>query len=89
MTRSVEETRAIARLPGLDIEIVHRAPQGDAGEAIGVMLRAMPSFDAWSHSLFAANPVLAWAEMSAELTQAAWNAWFGAFLPAPPQRRKP
>lgn len=79
----MDETRAIARLPGLDIEIVHRAPQGEAGEAIGVMLRAMPSFDALSHGLFAVNPFLAWAEMTAELTQAAWNAWFRAFLPPP------
>ena len=76
-----EETRAIARLPGLDIEIVHRRPQGESGEAIGIMLHAMPSFDALSRMMFAPNPLLLWAE----LTQAAWNAWFGAFLP-PPRR---
>lgn len=85
MTRPVEETRAIARLPGLDIEIVHRAPQGEAGEAIGILFRAMPSFDALNQSMYAINPLLAWAEMTAELTQAAWSAWFGAFLP-PPRR---
>lgn len=77
----LEETRAIARLPGLDIEIVHRRPQGDVGEAIGIMLHAMPSFDALSRSLLATHPLLLWAE----LTQAAWNAWFGTFLP-PPRR---
>jgi hypothetical protein len=76
-----EETRAIAHLPGLDIEIVHRRPPGDAGEAIGIMLHATPSFDALSRSLFATHPLLLWAE----LTQAAWTAWFGAFLP-PPRR---
>ena len=76
-----EETRAIARLPGLDIEIVHRPPQGDSGEAIGIMLHAMPSFDALSRTMFPPNPLLLWAEF----TQAAWNAWFGAFLP-PPRR---
>lgn len=89
MTTPVEETRAIARLPGLDIEIVHRGPQGDAGEAIGVMLRAMPSFDALGHGLFAANPFLAWMEVSAALTEAAWSAWFGAFLPPPRRGREP
>jgi len=77
----VEETRAIARLPGLDIEIVHRRPQGDSGEAIGIMLHAMPSFDALSRAMFPPNPLLLWAE----LTRAAWTAWFGAFLP-PPRR---
>lgn len=77
----IDETRAIARLPGLDIEIVHRRPQGDAGEAIGVMLHAMPSFDALGRTLLATHPLLLWAEF----TQAAWNAWLGAFLP-PPRR---
>ena len=76
-----EETRAIAHLPGLDIEIVHRRPQGDSGEAIGIMLHAMPSFDALSRTMFPPHPLLLWAE----LTQAAWKAWFGAFLP-PPRR---
>jgi hypothetical protein len=76
-----EETRAIARLPGLDIEIVHRRPQGEAGEAIGIMLHAMPSFEALSRTMFPANPLLLWAE----LTQTMWSAWMGAFLP-PPRR---
>ncbi len=76
-----EETRAMARLPGLDIEIVHRRPQGEAGEAIGIMLHAVPSFDALSRTMFAPNPLLLWAEF----TQAMWSAWFGAFLP-PPRR---
>ena len=76
-----EETRAIARLPGLDIEIVHRRPQGGSGEAIGIMLHAMPSFDALSRAMFQPNPLLLWAEV----TQAMWSAWFGAFLP-PPRR---
>ena len=76
-----EETRAIAHLPGLDIEIVHRPPQGDSGEAIGIMLHAMPSFEALSRAMFPPNPLLLWAE----LAQAAWSAGFGAFLP-PPRR---
>jgi hypothetical protein len=80
-----DEIRAIARLPGLDIEIVHRRPQGESGETIGIMLHAMPSFDALSRTLFPPNPLLLWAE----LAQAAWATWFGAFLPPPPRRREP
>ncbi len=93
MTTS-EQTRAVAHLPGLDIEIVHRPPAADGGEAIGVMLRASPSFDALLGSpAFAplllssglpANPFLGPAAfnpflMWAELSQAAWRAWLGAF----------
>ena len=41
------ETRATARLPGLDIEILHRrSPDGDA-EQISINLRATPSFEAF------------------------------------------
>ena len=98
---STEQTRAVAHLPGLDIEIVHRPPTADGGEAIGVMLRATPSFDALLGSpafapallpaafpanpwrgLAAFNPFLMWAE----LTQAAWRAWLGAFA-LPPSRK--
>jgi hypothetical protein len=95
---TAEQTRAVAHLPGLDIEIVHRPPAADGGETIGVMLRANPSFDALlgspafaplllssglpANPFFAPlmnplafNPFLMWAELS----QAAWRAWLGAF----------
>jgi hypothetical protein len=40
-------TKATARLPGLNIEIVHRqSPSGDA-EQISIHLQAMPSFEAF------------------------------------------
>jgi hypothetical protein len=44
-------TRATASLPGLEIEIVHRRPQGDDLEALSINLQAMPSFEAFADSL--------------------------------------
>jgi hypothetical protein len=41
-----DTTRATASLPGLEIEIVHRRPQGDDLEALSINLQAMPSFEA-------------------------------------------
>lgn len=43
----VDATRATARLPGLEIEVVHRrSPSGDA-EQISINLQAVPSFEAF------------------------------------------
>jgi hypothetical protein len=48
-------TRATARLPGLDIEIMHwRAVEGHA-EQISINLRAVPSFEAFGRALEAAT----------------------------------
>ena len=67
-------TRATARLPGLDIEIVHQQlPNADA-EQISVHLRAMPSFEAFGQFVQAANPFAFWAEAA----RAAWLPWFEA-----------
>ena len=69
------ETRATARLPGLDIEILHRrSPDGDA-EQISINLRATPSFEAFGGFLESANPFAFWARAM----QLAWSPW-----PAPP-----
>ena len=64
-------TRAIARLPGLDIEIMHRrAAEGDA-EQISINLRAAPSFEAFGRALELANPFTFWAQAA----QLAWLPW--------------
>ncbi|HEX9466389.1 MAG TPA: hypothetical protein VGB82_27650 [Alphaproteobacteria bacterium] len=109
MTPPTEQTRAVARLPGLDIEIVHRPPAGDSGEAIGIMLRATPSFDALAAALpglpflsqaalanpLFANPLLMgpflmWPLQTwAELTEAAWRTWLGAFALTPSRGKQP
>jgi hypothetical protein len=66
-----DTTRATARLPGLDIEIVHRrAVEGDA-EEISLNLRAAPSFEAFGRALEAANPFAFWAQSA----QLAWLPW--------------
>jgi hypothetical protein len=67
-------TRATARLPGLDIEIMHRPAVEDHGEQISINLRAVPSFELFGRALEAANPFAFWAQA----TQLAWLPWLEA-----------
>jgi len=56
----IDATRASARLPGLDIDIIHRqSPNGD-WEQMSINLRATPSFDALGSLFEAANPFTFW-----------------------------
>ena len=55
-------TRATARLPGLDIEIIHRRLLNDEAEQISINLQAMPSFEAFGRFLETANPFALWAQ---------------------------
>ena len=64
-------TRATARLPGLDIEIMHRRAVEGHGEQISINLRAVPSFEAFGRALEAANPFAFWAQAA----QLAWLPW--------------
>ena len=65
--------RATARLPGLEIEIVHRvSPKRDA-EQITINMQAMPSFEAFGHWLEAANPFAFWMQAA----QLFWSPWLG------------
>ena len=66
-----DETRARARLPNLDIEILHRRPWEGNEEQLVVMLRAVPSFGAFGRLLEASNPFLVWTRMM----EAAWSPW--------------
>ena len=68
----VDTTRATARLPGLDIEIVHR--QSPDAEQISITLQAMPSFEAFGSWLDAANPFVFWTRAA----QLAWLPWLEA-----------
>ena len=70
-----DETRAVARLPHLDIEIVHRRPREGDGEQILISLQATPSFDAFAQFLDAMNPFRLWAN----LAQMTWAQWASAF----------
>lgn len=89
--RQIEDdtTRATARLPGLDIEIIHRrSPNADA-EQISINLQAVPSFEAFGRFLEAANPLVFWAKAA----QMVWLPWLGAtgMLAAPrePAQQQP
>ena len=65
-------TKASARLPGLNIEIVHRqSPDGDS-EQISISLQAVPSLEAFGRFLEAANPFAFW------VGQLAWLPWLEA-----------
>jgi hypothetical protein len=65
----MDETRAIARLPQLDIEIRHRRIAEEGAEYLSLSLKATPSFEAatlWLNPFrmaqlwLAINPLLAW-----------------------------
>ncbi len=76
-----KETKAVALLPRLKIEIRHsRSPAGDA-EQLSINLLALPSFEAFGNYLEAANPFLFWMR----LAQTAWAPWLGAFSASPPR----
>jgi hypothetical protein len=69
--RDIDATRASARLPGLDIDIIHRqSPNGD-WEQMSINLRATPSFEAFGSSFEAANPFTFWVEA----TRLMWMPW--------------
>jgi hypothetical protein len=76
-------TRATARLPGLDIEIIHRRSLNDEAEQISINLQAMPSFEAFGRFLETVSPFA----FCAQAVQMAWLPWFNAarfvMLPSP------
>jgi hypothetical protein len=75
----IDATRATARLPGLDIEIIHRrSPTGDA-EQLSINLRVVPSFEAFCH-VESANPFAFWAK-AAQMVWLPWLAAANAVLP--------
>jgi hypothetical protein len=77
----MDETRAVARLPGLDIRIDHRV-EPDA-ETIVIALRATPGFEAVAGWLDPAAMLRLW--MAPWL---AFNPWLAAALPQPASPRR-
>ena len=67
-TEDEDDMRAVARLPGLDIEITHRAPADGMGERMSVTLQATPLLGG---RIDAAGPIALWMLM----VQAAWTPW--------------
>ncbi len=68
------ETRATGRLPGVDIEIVHRPAVQGRGEQISIQLTATSSFEAFGRAMETAAPFTLWAHA----LQFAWMPWFEA-----------
>ena len=67
----IDATRASARLPGLDIDIIHRqSPNGD-WEQMSINLRATPSFEALGSLFEAANPFTFWVQAARFM----WTPW--------------
>ena len=77
-----DEMRAVARLPGIDIDILRRRSEGIDAEEMLIRVRATPSFDAALGVFKAGNPFLMWSRM----VQAAWAPWL-AFMPQAGARR--
>jgi hypothetical protein len=63
--------QATARLPHVDIEIVHHRSADDGAEQISIHLRAIPSFEAFGHFLESVNPVVFWSRFA----QMLWSPW--------------
>jgi len=67
----IDANRASARLPGLDIDIIHRqSPNGD-WEQMSINLRAIPSFEALGRSFEAADPYTLWVQVARLM----WMPW--------------
>ena len=81
-------SRATARLPGLEVEIIHRRSLNDEAEQLSINLQAMPSFEAFGRYLETANPFVLWAQA----VQMAWLPWLNAArfvtLPSPSIRKR-
>src|SRR5579862_2254996 len=68
-----DTTHAVARLPGLDITVMHR--RSSDAEQISIHLQAMPSFEAFGRFLGTTNPFAFWAQAA----QLAWSPWLALF----------
>ena len=78
----MDETRAIAKLPHLDIEIRHRRLPDEEAEQLAISLRATPSLGQFAELLRqqAPWPLLAlqpWL-LFAQVVRASWQPWLAA-----------
>jgi hypothetical protein len=67
----IDATRASARLPGLDVDIIHRQSLNGDWEQISINLRAGPSFEALGSLFEAADPFTFWVQA----TRLMWMPW--------------
>lgn len=80
-----DETRATARLPGLDLDIRHRRAWEGEAEQLQVTLTAASGFETAARMLEAGNPMLLWLRM----LQAAWAPWTAVLAPPAERLRGP
>jgi hypothetical protein len=79
----MDETRAVARLPHLEVEIVHRRlPEAEA-EELAIRVHATPSFDAFERCLEAQAPFWPWPALGPfllwrRMLEDAWRPWLEA-----------
>jgi hypothetical protein len=78
----MDETRALARLPHLEIEIRHRRLPEEQAEQLAISLRATPSFEEFAR-LLERQVLWPWAALqpwltSARMVQASWQPWLPA-----------
>jgi len=71
MNSEYDDTKAVAHLPNLDIEIHHRRPWEGNEEILTITLRAVPSFESFFDFLEAANPAVTWMRA----IETAWAPW--------------
>ncbi|HEX3497741.1 MAG TPA: hypothetical protein VHT04_00310 [Stellaceae bacterium] len=90
----MDETKAVARLPNLDIEIHHRRAPEEAAEYLSISLRATPSFRAMTdhldvHAMQLFNPLAFWL-IAFQVAQEFWAPFLPVprFLPAPRRDRQ-
>ncbi|EJW10618.1 hypothetical protein A33M_4305 [Rhodovulum sp. PH10] len=69
-----DQIRAVARLPNVTIEIVHRPLPDGSGERISIDLQAVPSFAAFRQAVETTNPFALWMQA----TQLAFLPWINA-----------
>ncbi len=85
MQSDYDDARAVAQLPNLDVEILHRRPWRGDGEMLSITLRAKPSFGAFFDFFEAANPAVFWMRA----LQTAWSPWLQlSRAPAPRLREE-
>jgi hypothetical protein len=67
----IDATKASARLPGLDIDIIHRQSQNGDWEQMSINIRATPSFEAVGRSFEAVDPFTLWMQAARLM----WMPW--------------
>jgi hypothetical protein len=89
----MDETRAMARFPHLEIEIRHRRLPEEQAEQLAISLRATPSFAAFTEFLERQAPwpwlaLQPWL-LSARMVQASWQPLLAALAAASAARAQP